>query len=220
MGVVLHEMLTGQRPYRAAGGIGDANFEFLSRWSSNGVSPIRINAKIRHLLSGATAVLSKALSPERERRYGGFAGFLSDLSAVRMKSIRNGGSTYQLLQFIGKGGFGEVFKARVRESGRYVAVKHLLKAEYAKRFEREAKIMSRLDNSCFVRFVDFFYAAGKDRNEAFLVMDFLDGMPGSSLRDAINDANGIGLAAKDVLRAFSRYAYGLSLMHSAFTTAT
>lgn len=214
MGVVLHEMLTGQRPYRAAGGIGDANFEFLSRWSSNGVSPIRINAKIRHLLSGATAVLSKALSPERERRYGGFAGFLSDLSAVRMKSIRNGGSTYQLLQFIGKGGFGEVFKARVRESGRYVAVKHLLKAEYAKRFEREAKIMSRLDNSCFVRFVDFFYAAGKDRNEAFLVMDFLDGMPGSSLRDAIKDANGSGLAAKEVLRAFSRYAYGLSLMHS------
>lgn len=213
MGVVLHEMLTGHRPYRAAGGGGDANFEFLSRWSSKDVSPIRINPKIRHLLSGATAVLSRALSPGRESRYGSFAEFLSDLSAVRMRSIRNGGSTYQLLQFIGKGGFGEVFKARVRETGRFVAVKHLLKAEYAKRFEREAKIMSRLDNPCFVRFVDFFYAAGREGNEAFLVMDFLDGMPGSSLRDAIKNARGGGLDTREVLRAFSRYAHGLSLMH-------
>lgn len=213
MGVVLHEMLTGQRPYRAIGGVGDANFEFLARWSSKDGSPIKINPKIRHLLGGAVAVLSKALSPERESRYRDFSEFLSDLSNVRMKSIRNGGSTYQLLQFIGKGGFGEVFKARVKETGSPVAVKHLLKAEYAKRFEREAKIMSRLDNPCFVRFVDFFYAVGKDGNEAFLVMDFLDGMPGSSLRDAIKSAKESALPPTDVLRAFSRYAHGLSLMH-------
>lgn len=214
MGVVLHEMLTGRRPYRVESEGSDANFEFLSRWADKDASPIRIDPKIRHILGGAVAVLSKALSPERERRYGGFDEFLSDLSAVRMKNIRNGNSTYQLLQFIGKGGFGEVFKARVRETGRYVAVKHLLKAEYARRFEREASIMSRLDNPCFVRFVDFFYASGKDGNEAFLVMDFLDGMPGSSLRDAIRESKGKGLPLGEVLRAFSRYARGLALMHA------
>ena len=214
MGVVLHQMLTGRLPYRTASEGADANFEFLSRWTSKDASPIRISPKIRHLLGGAVTVLSKALSPERERRYGDFDEFLADLSALRMKSIRNGGATYQLLQFIGNGGFGEVFKARVRETGRYVAVKHLLRAEYARRFEREAKIMSRLDNPCFVRLVDFFYAAGKDGNEAFLVMDFLDGMPGSSLRDAIKQSNGGGMPAGEVLRAFSRYARGLSLMHA------
>lgn len=214
MGVVLHEMMTGRLPYRAEHEGAGANFEFLSRWASKDASPIRISPKIRHILGGAVAVLARALSPEREQRYGGFAEFLADLSKVRMKSIRNGDSTYQLLQFIGKGGFGEVFKARVRETGRFVAVKHLLKAEYARRFEREAKIMSRLDNPCFVRLVDFFYAAGKDGNEAFLVMDFLDGMPGSSLRDAIKMANGEGMPVREVLRAFSRYARGLSLMHA------
>lgn len=213
-GVVLHEMLTGRLPYRVGKGSGDANFEFLSRWSPGGVSPVRIDPKIRHLLGGAQEVLSRALSPERGRRYGGPGEFSADLSRVRMRNIRNGGSTYQLLQFVGKGGFGEVFKARIVETGGFVAVKHLLKAEYAKRFEREAKIMSRLDNPCFVRFVDFFYAAGKEGKEAFLVMDFLDGMPGSSLRDAIKNANGGGLGTGEVLRAFARYAYGLSLMHS------
>ena len=213
LGVVLHEMLTGHRPYRADSGAGDANFAFLERWSSSSVSPIKINQKIRYLLGGAVTVLSKALSPEREHRYRNFSAFLADLAAVRIKSIRNGGSTYQMLQFIGKGGFGEVFKARVKETGRSVAVKHLLKAEYAKRFEREAKLMSKLDNPCFVRLVDFFYAAGKDGNEAFLVMDFLDGMPGSSLRDAIKEAKGCGMPPAEVLRAFSRYAHGLSLMH-------
>lgn len=214
MGVTLHEMLTGRLPYRVGGGGADAGFTYLSRWSRSGDPPIRIDPKIRHLLGGASAVLAKALAPERGRRYGGFAEFLSDLSSVRMKSIRNGASTYQLLQFVGKGGFGEVFKARVRENGRFVAVKHLLKADYAKRFEREAKIMSRLDNPCFVRFVDFFYAAGKEGKEAFLVMDFLDGMPGGSLRDAIKDAKGRGLAPEGTLRAFIRYAHGLALMHS------
>ena len=214
LGVVLHEMLTGKRPYRAGSVAGDANFEFIARWSSKDASLVRISPNIRHLLGGAVTVLSKSLSPEREGRYLGFSEFLSGLSAVRMKNIRNGAATYQLLQFIGKGGFGEVFKARIRETGRYVAVKHLLKAEYAKRFEREAKIMSRFDSPCFVHLVDFFYAVGKDGKEAFIVMDFLDGMPGSSLRDAIRERKGEGMPVGDVLRAFSRYAHGLSMMHS------
>ena len=213
-GVVLHEMLTGKRPYGSDSGKSGANFDFLARWASKDVSQIKIASKIRYILGGAVAVLSRALSPERDRRYGGFQEFLSDLATLRMKSIRNRGHTYQLLQFIGKGGFGEVFKARVRESGRYVAVKHLLKAEYAKRFEREAKIMARLDSPCFVRLVDFFYAAGTEGREAFLVMDFLDGMPGSSLRDAIREAGGKGLPPEEALRAFSMYARGLSIMHA------
>ena len=214
MGVVLHEMLTGQLPYHAGKGAGNADFEFLSRWSSNDMSPIRINTKINRILARASTVLLKALSPDREHRYHDFTEFLADLSGVRMKNLRNGGSTYQLLQFIGKGGFGEVFKARVRETGRIVAIKHLLKAEYAERFCREARIMSQLDNPCFVRLVDFFFAAAGGGREAFIVMDFLDGMPGSSLRDAIKAVEGRGLDPISVLRAFSRYAHGLLLMHS------
>ena len=75
--------------------------------------------------------------------------------------------------------------------------------------------MKKLRDPCFVQFVDFFVMEAGGGREAFLVMAFLDGMPGSSLRDAIKTAGGSPLPASDVLRAFERYARGLVVMHEA-----
>lgn len=217
MGVVLHETLTGRVPYAMApeGDSGKADFSFLSRWStsSGGSSgPIRISSRINRLLAHANEVLDKSLAADRKRRYQDFRAFEKALKSVCFRDLRNGANSYRLLQFIGRGGFGEVFKARHRESGKLVAIKHLLKNDYAERFFREAKVMRRLSRGYFVQLVDFFLLGQGAGGEAFLVMEFLDGMPGSSLRDAIRAAPG-EMDRTEVLRAFVRYAHGLAEMH-------
>ena len=213
VGVILHEALTGVVPYeRSHGSSGQADLDFVSRWTEGRKSPIRVSSRVPRLLSGAAEVVSAAVTPDRSMRYRDFREFLKALRGVRLRDIRNGANTYRLLQFIGRGGFGEVFKARHVETGRYVAVKHLLKIEYAQRFRREAKVMARLEGDCFVKLRDFFMLANGVGFEAFLVMDFLDGMPGLSLRDAISNVPG-NLPRGEVLRAFFRYAQGLAQMH-------
>jgi serine/threonine protein kinase len=217
MGVVLHEALTGKTPYqRIESADKQANFVWLSRWShlgAGGESPIRISGRVKRLLSGIDDVLIHALAPTREQRYKDFGTFRAGLKTLRHRELVNGSNRYMLLQFIGKGGFGEVFKARDLSSGKPVAVKHLLKAEYADRFRREAKIMKRLNDPCFVSLVDFFELDASGAKDAFLIMDFLPGMPGSSLRDAIRASKGVGLVKRHVLAAFERYARGLAMMH-------
>lgn len=217
MGVVLHETLTGKTPYeRLEGDDKQANFAFLSRWSqtvSEGRNPIHVSSRIKRLLAHADEVVARSLAPEREKRYRDFTQFREGLKLVRFRSLKNEGTSYQLLQFIGKGGFGEVFKARNRATGQLVAVKHLLKSAYAARFHREAKIMRKLQDPCFVQLVDFFVVEVGGGQEAFLVMAFLDGMPGSSLRDAIKRRAEVPMAWRDVFIAFTRYARGLLAMH-------
>ena len=221
MGVVMHEMLTGKTPYqRFEGDSKQANFAFLSRWAqqpSGGGNPIHVSSRVKRLLAHADEVLAKALSPDRNFRFVDFKAFREAIGNIKYRDLRNGESTYRLLQFIGKGGFGEVFKARHRQTNALVAIKHLLKPEYAVRFFREARTMQKLDDPCFVRFVDFFLSEKMNGRDAFLVMEFLDGMPGNSLRDAIKNAAGTEAATlpqMDVLRAFHRYAHGLYVMHS------
>lgn len=134
-------------------------------------------------------------------------------AAAGIRTLQNGGSTYRLLQLVGRGGFGEVYKALHVESGEYVAVKHLLHAEYGDRFRREARTMLRFSDSCFTRFVDYFEQPVPGGAEAFLVMEYLPGMPGSSLSDVIRKTNGRGLPGNGILKAFVRYARGLAVLH-------
>ena len=218
MGVVMHETITGRTPYRRSEGESDrADLVFLSRWAKlhvDGTNPIRIGSRANRLLANSSEVLEKALAPLPENRYESFAAFRAGLNTIRYRFLRNGHKVYHLLQFIGEGGFGEVFKARLMESGQIVAIKHMLKDSYAERFYLEAKIRTRLDDPCFVHFVDFFKMDHAGRREAFLVMDFLPGMPGSSLRDAIKRAGGSPLPFRETLLAFARFAHGLSALHS------
>jgi serine/threonine-protein kinase len=83
---------------------------------------------------------------------------------------------YDILDEIGRGGFGVVYRARDRKLSRTVALKmlredHLRDEKLKKRFRREAQAVARLDHPHIVPVHDF----GLDADTPFLVMPYVDG---------------------------------------------
>jgi eukaryotic-like serine/threonine-protein kinase len=91
---------------------------------------------------------------------------------------------YQMLERLGKGSMGMVFKARQTSVDRIVAVKILLDAlaqnkEFIKRFDREAKIAAKLAHNNIVNAID----AGEVNGHHFFVMEYVEG---STIKDALD----------------------------------
>jgi len=83
---------------------------------------------------------------------------------------------YLLLEKIGEGAMGMVFKAEHRETGDIAAVKVLprsltIQEEAVKRFIQEATLIEKINHPNVVRHFD----VGKDGETHFLVMEFVDG---------------------------------------------
>ncbi len=83
---------------------------------------------------------------------------------------------YQILERLGKGSMGVVYKARQTSVDRVVALKVLLDAlarnkEFIKRFEREAKIAAKLSHSNIVNAID----AGQVNGHHYFVMEYVEG---------------------------------------------
>jgi serine/threonine protein kinase len=112
---------------------------------------------------------------------------------------------FELLDCIGEGGMGRVFRARDTRLDRLVALK-ALNPEYAvdpdmrRRFEQEAKAAARLDSPFFARV----YHVGVDKGVCFIAMELVEGR---TLRQeiAIHGALEPGF----VLRIGAALAYGL-----------
>jgi len=82
----------------------------------------------------------------------------------------------EVLEFVGQGGMGAVYKARQTQLDRVVALKILPPAigddpAFAERFAREAKAMARLNHPGIVTIHDFGQASGL----FYFVMEFIDG---------------------------------------------
>jgi serine/threonine protein kinase len=108
----------------------------------------------------------------------------TELAATRLAGGRMFGG-YQLIEKIGQGGMGEVYKARQISLDRVVAIKILSKAfydneEFIKRFEREAKAIARITHPNIVGVYDF----GQIDGLRFMVNEFVDG---SSLAKVISN---------------------------------
>ena len=83
---------------------------------------------------------------------------------------------YEILELIGQGGMGVVFKARQAGLGRLVALKWLHagrwpKPESMSRFRREAEAIARLDHASIVRI----YEVGEQDGQPYLALEYVAG---------------------------------------------
>ena len=84
---------------------------------------------------------------------------------------------YQIMERLGRGSMGTVYKAKQISVDRLVAVKVLLDSlaqnkEFIKRFEREAKIAAKLSHNNVVNAID----AGEVSGRFYFVMEYVEGL--------------------------------------------
>ena len=90
---------------------------------------------------------------------------------------------YELLEELGRGGFGTVYKAEDQVLGRLVAIKILhpallVETNFIERFRQEARTAAMLDHSNLVPVYDF----GETEGRYYIAMGY---MPGGSLKDLL-----------------------------------
>ncbi|MBI3837376.1 MAG: serine/threonine protein kinase [Planctomycetia bacterium] len=116
---------------------------------------------------------------------------------------------YLVIDSIGQGGMGQVFKAEHRLMGRVVAIKvlprHRSTPEAIASFTREIRAQAQFDHENLVRAFD----AGHDGNVYFLVTEYV---PGTDLRKLVR-ARG-RLSMQDAATIISQSARGLAHAHS------
>ncbi|MCC6621095.1 MAG: protein kinase [Deltaproteobacteria bacterium] len=126
------------------------------------------------------------------------------------------GNRYRLESRLGAGGMATVFRAsRIGALGGAVAVKllapRLARTVIAKRFEREAQVVSRLTNPYIVRIYDYdsFKLPGRDENLYYFAMEIVEG---ATLTAVIKKQGKVNfLWGIDILRQVAR---GLDEAHS------
>lgn len=116
---------------------------------------------------------------------------------------------FECIQLLGRGGMGEVWKARQLSLNRIVAVKLLsptlaVEPDFVRRFERESSALATLAHPHVVSVFD----RGSANGHWYFIMEYVEGR---SLRDRMAEG---GLARVDLLRLMSQVARAVAYAHA------
>lgn len=129
--------------------------------------------------------------------------------SLRRANVKFQLGPYRLIDSLGQGGMGEVYKAEHSIMGRIVAVKvlppHKSTPEAIASFAREIRTQAQLDHENLVRAYD----AGHDQKVHFLVTEYV---PGTNLRKLIRREH--RLTMQSAASIISQAARGLAYAHS------
>ena len=121
---------------------------------------------------------------------------------------------YEILECLGRGGMGVVYKARQKSLDRWVAIKVLApervhQERFAEHFEREAKTLAKMNHPNIVTVFDH----GKTDGLFYIVMEFVDGV---NLRDLLREGKlepEHALAIVPLVCEALEYAHGKGIVH-------
>jgi len=114
----------------------------------------------------------------------------------------------EILECLGRGGMGAVYKARQPRLDRFVALKILAPEkqtdpQFAERFEREARVLARLNHPHIVSVFDF----GENQGRFYLLMEFVDGL---TLRQILKSGK---LSSEEALKLVPQICEALQYAH-------
>ena len=132
------------------------------------------------LLRGVDADIADAVA-QLWKQHGQAGSFLREpaVSLEPLRSFQTGhriGGRFKIVEFIGAGGMGEVYKAEDERLGRFVAIKalntHLAeRPEFRQRLQKEARSICALNHPRICALYDLCW----EGSQPFLVMEFLSG---------------------------------------------
>lgn len=122
---------------------------------------------------------------------------------------------FQIVEELGVGGMGTVYKAKDTRLNRYVAIKalhpHVLRDSQAyRRFKNEAQISAQLSNPNVATLYDFI----KEKEQSYLIMEYIDGV---TIEDRLKSEGALSVGetiklAKQILSGLSE-AHRLNILH-------
>ena len=125
---------------------------------------------------------------------------------------------YELLELLGKGGMGEVWKARDIQLQRHVAIKLLRtdledNPDFASYFMREARLVAALRHANIVQIHDFQVAGTQGSTQAYMVMDYIEG---GTLAEAIRGMvrKRVFWSASEIVDLFAAISLALDYAHA------
>lgn len=208
-GVVLYELLTGQRPFHG-------EYEAALVYSILNDPPEPIRSKRPELPARLAAVVHRMIARNPDERYQSADEFIEALQIVTKSRDLTGPAApttvgkYEIFEKLGTGGMGEIYRARDPLIGREVAIKiireqALKTPELKQRLYKEAQAAGRLshENIAVVHDVD------EQDGAPFIVMELLTG---ANLHTLIRSNADLSLAQKlDIATQICR---GLQYAHS------
>jgi serine/threonine protein kinase/tetratricopeptide (TPR) repeat protein len=210
-GVIMHYTLAGSLPFPALGEAADRGY--FIRWLGKQPPVPEFRNPIFKVLTHSRSFVNKCIAQDRNERFKTFAELMTEFEQIGYRKLRHGTETYEFTDWLGKGGFGEVYRARRVSDGRDVAVKRLFSSGQSSRFVREAKILRNAAHPHLTEYVDFVEVKLRDdEREYYLILEHLDGMPAAGLRDRIRETDS-GLDPVEASQLFVCYLDCLEHLH-------